>query len=195
MRPEESSGAGAKASAIVFLACLLAGGYYVFTKAASGPEAARSAALMAPESALKLYLRTAYKFMHEEGGVTLKDVEPCVTKEDWDWYNTNYGHIFGDALRLKSAANPTEVKALGRIMAMRELLEYGPNREDCPIVNRQIGLDKCVFTLRKHLNDAGDYRDMDVALVKKGKYWKVEDFAGGRSFLSGGRPAPKPVKP
>jgi hypothetical protein len=189
---EEQSGGGGKAMGVILILVVIGAGYYAYTKSKDTPKAKLAAEQAYPEASLRLYMRTAYQFIHEENDVAFPDVQKCVTKDDWQWYQDNCEKLVADPLAVTNAMNPIDARAGKHFVALRGLLEFGPCREDCEIIKRDIGEERCVFTVRVLTTGyENGYRDVDVELVKEGGVWKVKDFAGGRAALSmGGSVAP-----
>ena len=184
MADEKKSGCGG----IIWLVIIIIGGYIFINSVINAPPGEIEAQQMDPESAMMLYLKTAHKFSQDptQKGGTPGLLSKCVPKEDWDWFEKNYKNLDVDMIDLKSGINPQDADYLARIRVLSGLVESGPHRDDSKIVNKRIEGDKAILTVNEFIHTGGGegYRtDFEVILVKKGKYWKVKDFAGGRNKL------------
>ncbi|MBN1868486.1 hypothetical protein JW916_14485 [Candidatus Sumerlaeota bacterium] len=177
---------------------VIAGVWFLFSSPSKTPDAQVQRDRQAdPEKACVYYLETAYKFIHNEVGGNFDDVERAVTKEDWQWYMNNYDRIFkeGDSFNVSGATDPNVMAKVARRAVLEQVLESGPNRPDNQIVDRRIGDNNAVLTVRVPLDvtgmiDAGievpeedTYVDREVEVIKEGKFWKVRGFAGGRARI------------
>ncbi len=143
-----------------------------------------------PEEAMKLYLETAYHFMHNEPRGGFEDVKLVVVEEDWEWFQENYESMHQDTFALGSAIDPNAAGAVARRGALNNLFGVGPNRADAEVIDRAFGDDETTFTLRylagQDFNGENVMAVGKVGLVKVGKLWKVRDFGGGRSYFERG---------
>lgn len=177
-----------KIGTIASLAILFFGGLYVFNNAPKSPEEQLQKENQSdPEKALIYYLRTAYKYIHnEQPGGSITDVQRTVTKDDWQWFNDNDAKIFKqlDAVNSGSVLGADQKAAFSRIAVLHSLFDLGPDRPDDRIINRELGPERSVFTVRKIEGKTDDiYTDYKVEVVKEGKFWKVKDFGGARTRL------------
>lgn len=187
-----SESKGGKMGSLVMLVVAVAIGFYVY-KGFSKPDVVDQQ-LMSPDTALKFYLQTAWDHNHATSGEHMLNLKRCISQSDWDWFNANYPSLYADHLKLSTAINPNEADAMQKILVMRSLLEYGPNRPDALVVSSQNMGTSAVYMLKKLMGDGQTTVDMPVTLVKEGKLWKVKDFAGGRTAATGGGIA-APVAP
>ena len=178
---------GGKIGTIFSLIVIAGLAFYVFNPRESSDEKQLKEKQETPEKALKYYLITAYKYNHNENpGGSLSDVQIAVTKDDWEWFNDNAQTIFSKEDMLDSAAvlGAEQNASRSRRIAMKTIFSRGPDHPGNEIMNRNLGPDKCVFTVRKKGETHEEYEDYKVEVVKEGKSWKVKDFAGGRNRIS-----------
>lgn len=176
-----------KIGTIFTLIILAAGGTYVLKQATSNPgDKTLEENQSDPEKALVYYLRTAYKYVHNEDGGTIADVERTVTKDDWKWFNENDSKIFAsmDAVNSRAVLGADQNAILSRAVALRSLYDMGPDRPDNIILKKNIGPTSANFTVRKQGMTPESYTDYEVVVVKEEKFWKVKDFAGARTRIS-----------
>jgi hypothetical protein len=127
------------------------------------------------DQVLKAYAQAAESFSQGRPGQTMEGLLELVTKEDSDWFATNFSRIN------RENADPTKASPTGdpRLAALRILVDRGLNTRNYTIDKRE-DLSKVVnFTIMKP-TPAGEKR-MTIA-VKKGndKNWRVEAFNGGK---------------
>ena len=185
MSEEKKSGCGG----IIWILIIIIGGFILFNNFLNPPPNETQKQQMEPDSAMMLYLKTAYKFTQDpqQNGGTPEALSKCVLDEDWEWFENNYKKLDVDLFDLKSGINPSDADYLARIKVLNRLVESGPHRDDSKIVNSTVIGDKATLTVNEfvHTGDGEGYRtDYEVVLIKKGKYWKVKDFAGGRQKIS-----------
>ncbi|MBI3737249.1 hypothetical protein HY256_12155, partial [Candidatus Sumerlaeota bacterium] len=132
-----------------------------------------------PENALKIYLETAYGFLQIREGCGFMEMEKVVTAGDWQWYNDNWQTLFHDDFNLKSGANPGDAAAIGKRMALNEILEGGACSPSNEVIQKDIHDTEAVFVVRAKDVESRSQTDFKVHVVKEGRYWKVQGFAGG----------------
>jgi len=137
---------------------------------------------LTPEGALKVYLKTGYDFLHDQA--TMYDMQKCITKEDYIWFQDNYNNLHEDTFNLSTGIDPTEADAVARISVMRRLIVGGIGVPDCTISDVNISGGQADLGVG-YTVEGYDYSGLKVQLVKEGRYWKVKDFAGGRASVEG----------
>lgn len=135
-----------------------------------------------PEGAFNIYAKTTYGFLHDQ--FTFYDIEKCVTKEDYKWFQANYDNLYQDAFKLRSGIDPNEGDAVARISVMRDLIMSGISGSGATVVSSNVQDNRAELTVQFR-SDEGDTYSTKVQVVKQGRYWKVKDFAGGRQVLEG----------
>ncbi|MFW6287084.1 MAG: hypothetical protein ACOC29_04000 [Candidatus Sumerlaeota bacterium] len=151
--------------------------------------------LVNPEKALNFYLQAVWDHTHTDSNVHLRDIESVVREEDYQWFLKSHEAHFQDPMGIAAVADPTAMTATRKHAVMSQIIKRGPNRPDAQIVHKKIGPDTAVFKVRYLIDSTTDtYGLADVELVKVGKYWKVVDFAGGRSRMLGEAPPVTTVK-
>ena len=164
---------------IVVLAAVGVFAYKQLNKPPSDPVKKEQLTL---EGGLKIYGKIAHQFLHQQA--TFDELRKVIPQDDWDWFQNNYNNLFQDAFDVKSGIHPVEGEALARFSVMQRVLSYGPHREDCRIMEKNISGNHADLVVRQ-LIDYGNHEDIPIEMFKDGKYWKVRHFGGGRQSVMG----------
>ena len=178
-------------SGVIWIIILVVGAYFVVTNFLNTQVYEYQEKQKDPENAMKFYLKTTNRFIQDfaQKGGTFDDLYNCVLREDWDWYDSNYKQLLDDLnifvhKDLYSKLASGDAETMGRWEVLKYTLKLGPHFEGSTVINKRIEGNKAVLTIQELTSkEDGEnhYENYEVTLIKKGKYWKVKDFAGGRS--------------
>ncbi len=182
---------GGKAKTIAFW-CVILGvlGIFVVPKLINPPPDPIRDNQKDPVSAAKLYQKVAYGLIHQQADSGFMTLEKTVTKADWEWFNTNWENLGGagdplggDPFGLKTGADPTQVHALGKHLALVSVLEAGSCSPNDEVINTDIRENEAFITVRHTDIQSQGTTDFRMHVVKEGKYWVVEGFGCGRRVI------------
>lgn len=192
----DDSGEGKKkfgvGSIAFWIAILAVVAYFVAPKIINPPADPYRDGLKDPESALRLYQNTAYRFTKNQEGVGFMEMEKVVPESDWAWYEANYSSLdkydFAGGLHdeVISGLDPTIGAAIDKRIGLTMLIESGCYEPSSEIMSKEIGPTEATFVCRTKTLETKSVTDWKVKVLFDGKYWKVVGFALGQANLTGG---------
>lgn len=188
--PRTSESKRGRISAIGILIIVVVGfaGYYIFThppKPKMTDNKLEEENQQTADGAMDFYLRSAYRYLHNESEGQLTELQTAMPKEEWDWFEANYATIFkeGDMLKVGDVLGADQNVALSRFVVLKSLLHAAPCQTDVEKLNRdESNPGSVVYTLRQP-DGLGGFEDFTVEVVNTGKYWKVKAFECARKNM------------